>query len=138
MIPIRKITPESFAAFGTVLDFSGPAGWEIVVEEDSPGWRIALLEYGARPVTRLECHPASRESFEPVRGTGLLLTAPPEHPEKIEAFLLDCPICLFRGVWHQVVALGERAMVKITENREVTSQYVETNGAIAPGLIQNI
>lgn len=134
MIPIRKITPESFADFGTVLDFSGSAGWEIVVEEDSPGWRIALLEYGARPVTRLERHPASRESFEPVRGTGILLTAVPDHPEQIEAFLLDRPVCLFRGVWHQVVALGERAMIKITENREVASEYTETRAALTPGL----
>ena len=68
---ICEITRESFAAYGTVLEFSGPRGWEIAVREESPGWRIALLEFGAGPARRLECHPFSRESFEPVQGTGI-------------------------------------------------------------------
>jgi hypothetical protein len=46
-----------------------------------------------------------------------------ESPENIRAFLLDKPVCLFEGVWHDVLALSSAAKVKITENLEVRSEY---------------
>ena len=102
---ICEITRESFAAYGTVLEFSGPRGWEIAVREESPGWRIALLEFGAGPARRLECHPFSRESFEPVQGTGILLTP------------------------------AGKASIKITENLEVESEYWELPQPVSAAVI---
>lgn len=133
---ICMITPENFGDYGTVLDFSGPRGWEIAVREESPGWRIALLEFGTGPAHRLECHPCSRESFEPLQGTGILLAALPEAPEKFRAFLLDRPVCLYRGVWHQVLALAGKASVKITENLEVESEYWELPQPVSAAVTQ--
>ena len=132
---ICQITRESFAAYGTVLEFSGPRGWEIAVREESPGWRIALLEFGAGPARRLECHPFSRESFEPVQGTGILLTARPEAPEEFQAFLLDKPVCLNKGVWHQVLTPAGKASIKITENLEVESEYWELPQPVSAAVI---
>ena len=46
-----------------------------------------------------------------------------KHPHEIHAFLLDTPVCLYKGVWHEVIALSQEALYKITENREVSSQF---------------
>ena len=44
-------------------------------------------------------------------------------PENWEAFLLEQPVCLEKGIWHQVLALTEEASVKITENLDVESVF---------------
>lgn len=40
------------------------------------------------------------------------------------------PICLEKGIWHQVLALTDEAQVKITENLEVESVFHELKKAI--------
>ncbi len=82
----------------------------------------------------LECHPDSYESFEPLKGIGILLTAKPESPEDYHAFLLDKPVCLKKGVWHQLIALTEEVQVKITENLEVGTSFYELASIIQPVL----
>lgn len=125
---IVPITREAFAPFGKVIDFSPvpeDERFEIIVREEVEPWRIAVFRVRQRTAARLECHPASMESFEPMRGTGVLLVAEPRSPENVHAFLLDRPVCLYKGVWHEVMALSDEALYKITENKAVHSEFYE-------------
>ena len=124
-IELENINPENFAAFGDILEFPSnvTANFHIVVREEKSPWRLAVLRFDRHSVERLENHPESMESFEPLEGSSVLLLAEHEHPDIIKAFFLDKPVCLFKGVWHDVLALSSEAKVKITENLEVTSEY---------------
>lgn len=129
---IKNITKESFQHYGTVIEFSeNPADprFEVVVTESNHPWRLAVLRVVEREFDRLECHTMSMESFEPVSGIGLLIVAEHARPHQFEAFLLDKPVCLNKGVWHQMITLSSETIVKIAENLEVSSQfhYFETS-----------
>jgi ureidoglycolate hydrolase len=131
---INYINKENFFKYGVVLEITENAenGFEILVSEKNYGWRITLFEYSRRSAAVLENHPTSKESFEPVRGMSLLIVAQNKSPEQFEMFILDKPICLYEGVWHQVVTLSQSSMVKITENLEVTSEFYYPEKEIKP------
>lgn len=122
--PIRTITAESFARYGTVIayDPDGPEGFQVVLRESEPvGWRIAANRITARAIAKLARHEGSRESFEPVSGVTVLCVAEAASPDDWELFLLDRPVCLFRNVWHATACLSDGSVVKICENLEVDS-----------------
>lgn len=127
MAEIEVITRETFAPFGTVLEFPETTAddFYIVDTEEKEPWRIAVFRYRNHSIRRIECHPASKESFEPLSGITLLLAAEAGHPEEYHIFLLDRPVCLKKGVWHQVLSLSSEAQVKITENLEVESEFYD-------------
>ncbi|HEX2927738.1 MAG TPA: ureidoglycolate lyase [Ruminiclostridium sp.] len=118
---IENITRESFIKYGVVIELTPDSkdGWEIVSKEANVGWRIAVMEFARKSTSILEKHPVSMESFEPVKGTALLIVAENSEPENFKVFLLDKPVCLNKGVWHQVISLSQVSCVKITENLEV-------------------
>lgn len=124
---ILNITKENFAPFGKIIEFSEDCNdkFEIVITEETNPWRIAVYRYKEKGVKRMENHPTSKESFEPLTGVTLLMVAENESPEEYKVFLLDKPICLYEGVWHQVMSLSDGASVKITENLEVNSEFYE-------------
>jgi len=124
-IELENITSENFTPFGDVLEFPPyvSSDFHIFVREYNDPWRLALLRFSRHSVEKMENHPESRESFEPLEGSAVLFVAEHEHPEKIHAFFLDKPICLYKGIWHDVLALSANAKVKITENLKVTSEY---------------
>lgn len=127
MVRIENITAEAFEKFGSVIEF--PQGnqedFYIVETEEMKPWRLAVFRYTNKSIQRMECHPTSKESFEPLFGTTLLLAAEQETPEDYRVFLLDKPVCLKKNIWHQVLALSQEAQVKITENSEVESQFYD-------------
>lgn len=126
MNEIRFITAQAFAPYGTVLEFpeSPPdPRFYVVVTESGAGWRLAVYRVKERECDKLECHPLSMESFEPMEGTGLLIVARHDTPEQHEIFLLDRPICLDKGVWHQMITLSGETIVKVAENLEVASEF---------------
>lgn len=127
MAEIQVITRETFAPFGTVLEFPETTAddFYIVDTEEKEPWRIAVFRYRNHSIRRIECHPASKESFEPLSGITLLLAAEAGHPEEYHIFLLDRPVCLKKGIWHQVLSLSSEAQVKITENLEVESVFYD-------------
>ncbi|EDY85002.1 hypothetical protein VDG1235_4636 [Verrucomicrobiia bacterium DG1235] len=133
---IETLTVDAFMPFGTLLQFTEKKndGWEIRVTSESDGWRIALLEFDRRKADTLEYHPHSKESFEPVSGVSLLIVADFDTPDDYRVFLLDQPICLNEQVWHQVISLSEKTMVKITENLEVGCVYHTLDHQIEPYL----
>lgn len=133
---IKTLSPEAFEPYGKLIAFTPKMhdGWEILIEAESPGWRIALLEFSRKSTNVLEHHPTSKESFEPVSGCSLLIVAEHNSPNDYEVFLLDQPICLNEGVWHQVISLSDKTLVKITENLEVSCVYHELSETIMPRL----
>jgi len=136
MKPILNITRERFAKYGQVLmpceDLPKP--FEIIVREEGYGWRLAVLTLTGRDIDLLENHPTSFESFQPISGASLLIVAPNEAPEDFEVFLLDKPICLNKGIWHNNIALSESACIQIAENLDVESEYYHLKTRLAPTL----
>lgn len=127
-ITIEPLTDQAFAPFGKRIAFSEhpeDERFEVLIREEKEPWRIAMFRVRIREAARLECHPRSMESFEPVQGMGVLLCARPETPQEVHAFPLDAPVCLDKGVWHEVIALSGEALYKITENCEVESEFYE-------------
>lgn len=134
MKEIERITEESFKPYGTLIEFPADETGDFYIaetEEEQP-WRIAVFRYRNRSIQTIERHPLSKESFEPLKGTTLLLTAEPSTPEDYHVFLLDRPVCLNKNVWHQVMALSQEAQVKITENLQVESVFYKLPGEIRP------
>lgn len=127
MRKLQSIHKETFKKFGSVLEFSteckGP--FEIIITEEKEPWRLAVFRYTNKKIKRMECHPASLESFEPLNGLTVLVVAEHEKPEEYQAFILDKPVCLKKGVWHQVLSLTDEAQVKIAENLEVNSEFYD-------------
>jgi ureidoglycolate hydrolase len=129
-LKIEKITAKVFAPFGKLIDlprkgFPGPNKnlWKIIVRQPKAGWRIAVLVVRDRAIKRLERHPGSLESFEPMSGESLLFVALKKDPGIIRCFLLDKPVILKKGLWHGVITLTREADIKITENSQVKCEY---------------
>lgn len=122
-IEVKIIVKSSFAKYGVVLEhIEQKEGYEPLVMVNSKGWIWAILTFNNKIIHDIECHPSSKESFEPVFGTTLIALAPPKEPEKIEVFLLDKAVMLNEGVWHNIISLSETARIKITENNDVTKE----------------
>lgn len=122
---LKAIHKEDFEKFGKVLEFSESCTepFEIVITEEQEPWRLAVFRYTNKTIKRMECHPTSLESFEPLFGITVLVVAEHEKPEEYEAFILDKPVCLYKGIWHQVLSLTDEAQVKIAENLDVNSEF---------------
>lgn len=122
---IKNLTAVSFAEYGRIIEFSeGFDGFfEIVISEEEKPWRLAVYRPSKRTFTFMENHPDSMESFEPVKGIALLMVAKNNSPHEYEIFLLDKPVCLYKGIWHDVVSLSEDILIKISENHQVTSEF---------------
>ena len=124
---IKNITAANFKKYGHVIEYprKRPKNrsknlFSIILKEKKRcGWRIAYLLLRDKSITKLERHPASFESFEPVHGRSLIYLAGGRYPRKIECFYLDRPVILKKGVWHGVVSLSAESEIKITENAEV-------------------
>ena len=134
---ILNISKESFSPFGNVIEFSEnyEDRFEIITKEEYQPWRIAVYRYTEKSVKRMENHPTSMESFEPLTGTTLLMVAENKSPDDYKVFLLDKPVCLYKGIWHQVISLSEEASVKITENLEVNSEFYEFYSEVKMGIL---
>lgn len=124
---LESITRKAFEPFGTVLEFPEEFkdNFYIVDTEKEEPWRVAVFRYSNKEIKRIENHPFSKESFEPLKGVTVLLVAEHDTPEEYRAFILDKPVCLKKGVWHQTLSLTPEAEVKITENLEVQSVFYE-------------
>jgi ureidoglycolate hydrolase len=83
-------------------------------------------------MTRLENHPNTAETFEPVKGRSAIALAPHARPDNFKVFLLDKPVVLKKGVWHNVAALTKRCEIKICEAITVREAYHELDRPIVP------
>jgi ureidoglycolate hydrolase len=128
---MKKITSANFKKYGRLIEFpkkraqaKGENLFCIVASEPKKvGWRIAYLVVRDKVASRLEQHPHSYESFEPVKGKGLLYVSALKNPARIECFVLTRPVVLKKGIWHAVVALDKECEIKITENARVRCVY---------------
>ena len=72
---LETIDCKNFAPYGTVLELTESSEnpvFQIPVEVPDSPWRIAILKILPRELEQIECHPDSRESFEPVNGWTVL------------------------------------------------------------------
>lgn len=129
-IEIKTLTQSAFAPYGTILRLSQDDGsgryFEVLEQAHSTGWRIGIMSVDRYVAPYLERHLKSKESHEPLSGVMVLLVAPADAPQSMEAFLLDCPVSVHEGIWHQIIAISEKAEVKVTENIDMPSSESET------------
>lgn len=122
---------KNFRKYGKIIEYPNKSAkgttrnlWHIIHREPAPaGWRVAYLVLRDKTIGRLECHPDSDETFEPVRGRARLFVARDKDIRHVECFLLDKPVILYKGVWHGVISLTDEAEIKIFENRDVDCEY---------------
>lgn len=135
---LRRLTPKSIRPYGRIIDAScvtykpGDNGFGILFKERSAGWRVAYLVVRRRRIERLERHPNTAETFEPVTGKTAIALAPKTDPEDVRLFLLDKPIILYKGTWHNVAALTRGCELKICEGIEVAEDYHKLPEPIEP------
>jgi ureidoglycolate hydrolase len=132
---IKTINKNNFGKYGVILEhIKLKDGYEPLVTVKSHGWIWAIMTFKNKTIKEIECHPTSKESFEPVFGTTLIVLAEPKHPNKTESFLLDKPVMLNEGVWHNIMSLSESAAVKITENNDVYKILHKLKSPVGPVL----
>jgi len=128
---IKKLNAQNFRRYGRIIEYprkhlkgNQRNLFRIVLTESSRlGWRIAYLIVRDKKIKKLECHPYSFESFEPMCGRGLLYVAKKSDECAIECFQLDRPVILKKGIWHGVVTLTDEWEIKLTENAKVKCVY---------------
>ena len=128
---IKKITGKNFRRYGRMIEYPDQHRKSrtvnlfciVVCELKTRGCRIAYLVLRDRFIKKLEMHPFSLESFEPVRGKSLLFVSKKRDPKEIECFYLDRPVVLKKGIWHGVISLTRESEIKLTENAKVKCVY---------------
>lgn len=128
---IQKLTHKNIKPYGWIIDsgFMKDDGngdkFSVLIKEKSRGWRIGYLILRKKKLRKLENHPDSLETFEPVKGKTMIALADNKSPHKFKAFLLDKPIVVKKGVWHNVAAVSGRCEIKIFENLDVKTVYTD-------------
>lgn len=128
---IKPLTPANLRPYGRLIHYPNKEKkgnvrnlWRIVLtDEKAKGWRIAYLILRDKRLHRLECHPNTFESFEPVKGKCLIFLSTKPETGKIDCFLLDKPIILNKSVWHGLIVIDKECEIKITENAKVQCKY---------------
>lgn len=137
MIKIKNLNKKDLKKYGCIIELArGKKGFNVLFNEKGKvGWRIGYSRLERRPVFQLEAHPESCETFEPVSGTSIIFLAKGNTPKKIEAFLLDKPVCLYKNIWHEVMSISEISEIKIFENYEITgTKYYKLKKPIDIGI----
>jgi len=123
-----KITKRNIKPYGYIIDSAcvkddGRGNrFGVLLNERSSGWRIGYLIVRDKTIRRLEYHD-TLETFEPVKGRMAISLATNDSPEKFKLFLLDKPIVLKKGIWHEVASISGRGEIKIVENIDVDGEY---------------
>jgi ureidoglycolate hydrolase len=136
---IRRLTHKSIRPYGKIIDSScvkfarGDDGFGVLFKERSAGWRVAYLVVRRGRIERLERHPNTAETFEPVRGRAVIALASGRNPERFRLFRLDRPVVLNKGVWHAVAAPSKGCEIKICEGIRVVEEYYRLERPFRPG-----
>lgn len=128
---IHSPDKNNFRKYGKIIEYpnKGAKGtarnlWHIVHKETAKtGWRVAYLVLRDKTIGRMECHPESDETFEPVKGKALIFVSQDKDFKKMECFALDKPIIVHKKIWHAVISLTPEAEIKIFENADVPCCY---------------
>ena len=76
-LELKNITAENFALYGVVLEHINKKGpYEAIIKVESRKWIWALLTFDFKEIKSIQQHPTSKESFEPVYGTSVIVVAP--------------------------------------------------------------
>ncbi len=151
-VKVQPLTSEAFSPYGQMLE-----GREPVFPEVEPGQGRVAIELltmkrptNPRRLSQMAIHFSYNQMFIPVRGTMVLIVAPPprnhdarfEHfelgYEKLAAFILGQgdAVLIERGTWHNVVALGaECQFINVTRKdpgEGTTDLETETGAAKGP------
>lgn len=128
---INKLTHKSIKPYGWIIDsgFMRDDGrgdkFAVLLKARSKGWQIGYLILRKKKFKKLENHPDSLETFEPIKGKTMIALADNRNPGKFKVFLLDKPIVIKKGVWHEIAAISGKCEIKIFENMGVKTVYTD-------------
>lgn len=134
-LKVNRLTHKSMKPYGFIIDArcvkdKGRGNkFGILLKEKSAGWRIGYLIVRDKKINRIEYHD-TLETFEPVFGKSVIALALHKSPEDLKLFLLDKPVVLKKGIWHEVAAVSKRCEIKICENIEVHGEYYHLKDGI--------
>lgn len=128
---VLQITAKTFKKYGKLIEYPKKESkgtkrnlWRIVhSQSNNIGWRVAYLVLRDKTIRRLESHPDSDETFEPIRGRALFFVSETMKIEDIKCFLLDKAVIINKGIWHGLVSIDAEVEIKIFENATVTCEY---------------
>jgi ureidoglycolate hydrolase len=127
-LEINVLTPKVFKKYGRILipteeeskeEENRQVDYQVLEKAVSKGWVMACYSVSKRFTDAMEYHPNTKETFEPFSGVPILIVAYGQAPENPEAFLLDKPVVINEGVWHDVLALSANTVMRINENSDV-------------------
>ncbi len=126
---IKNLSPATFKDYGSLIEYPDVQAkgknrnlWKVLYRsDDDVGWRIAYLVLRDKSIGRLECHPDTDETFEPIKGKAVIFVSRTREICTLQAFWLDRPIIVFRGIWHGIVTVARETHIKICENKNVSS-----------------
>jgi ureidoglycolate hydrolase len=128
-LKIGRFTHKNIKPYGYIIDSKCAKpqpdgnGWGILLRSKSRGWRIAYLILRKKEIKRLESHPDTLETFEPVKGKAVIALAAQNSPSRFRLFYLDRPVVLKKGVWHGLYTISKETHIKIFENSKVRCVY---------------
>ncbi len=118
-------TERSFAPFGRVLESLTPGFVSLFTVSNATGWQVAVNTVVEDIVASVHRHPATHECFAPLTGRVVMLVAPADDPEALQAFLLTKAVCIFPGVWHSAVAPVGTGQLFICEDAIVAGEEIQ-------------
>ncbi len=147
-IKVQPLSAEGFAPYGSVME----RGKHVIYPEVDEGGRVALelmsIKHRIEPIHQLNLHFSYRQAFIPVRGTLILMVAPPPQNrgagregydldyDRTTAFYIEPGQAadVARGVWHTLFNLGgtpgqETVFVNVT--RKLPGEGAEHSTQIA-------
>jgi ureidoglycolate hydrolase len=126
---VLQLNRRSIKPYGYIIDASrvkykpGDNGFGVLFREHSSGWRIAYLVVRNKKITRLERHTNTSETFEPITGKAIIALSSGANPERYKVFILDKPIILKKGIWHNVASITKNCEIKICEGIKVCEDH---------------
>jgi hypothetical protein len=118
----RDVTDPAFGAFGECLRAGKEEFQTVFSAPDAPGWQVGLLRVIHREAPGIHRHLNTDECFSPIRGRTVMLVAPPDAPDEVQAFHLTEPVRINTGVWHTCLTPDEPALVFVCESGTVESE----------------
>ncbi len=118
----RPLTDETFAPYGRILEAKADRFQVVASDAEAKGWQVGLNRAVDREHPSVHRHLNTDEIFAPSAGHAVLVLAPPDRPDEVEAFDLDRPLLVRAGVWHTTLVPGDPALVLLAETLDPVSE----------------
>ncbi len=142
-LQIELLSEQDFGPYGEIIspgkknlfiEYPDASAFHVLANAKSAGWRLAALRLRTRVITDLQVHRTTTETLNPIQGVAVLCVNSRPSYDGLRAFILDRPVLVHTGVWHNVLTLSEESLIEIAENDQVDAEEVRLNLELVPSL----